>query len=808
MHHWIESAWRDVRHALRMIVRMPALAAVVIVSIGAGIGVNTVVFSWIQAVVFQPIPGVSGAAGFHLVEPRTETGMYPGMSWLEYEDLRERLRSFRDLLAFRMTSLYVGEPGQVERAYGLLVSGNYFSELGLRPILGRFLRPEEVSRTGGEPVVVISHDFWQTRFGGSSSALGQPVRVNGRHLTIIGVAPRGFQGTVLRLEFDLWLPATLAPVVLNGSRELEQRSTRGYSVTGVFRPGVTRAQAQSDVDLSMRQLAQAYPETNATIQAEVLPFWQSPRGPQRFLATALGFLQVIMLLLLLAVCGNTANLVLARASARQREMGVRVALGARPWRVVSLLLTENVILALLGTGLGAAIAVWGTQALGAVPLTIGLPVNFQTSVNVAGLVFAMLLGVACGLIFGAAPAVQLARVDPQLAIRSGSMTGGRSRLRNALMGIQVTLALVVLVAAGLFLRSFMETRDTDPGFRREGVLLAAYDLTGRNIDDGFARGFAGRLLAQLRALPAVDAAAIASSVPLDIHGLPSRVFTVEGWTRTEAGFDQALANTVTPGYFTVMGIPLRAGTDFTGLDDVAGPAQAVVNEEFVRRYLQRVEPIGRRLVARGRTYFITGVVRNSLYNAFGEPPTPIIYFSFRDTPTRVGEIHLRTRVGAETALAPDVRRVVRELDPELPVYNVRTLTDHVETNLLFRRIPARMFAVLGPMLLMLAAMGIYTVVAYNVSQRTTEIGVRLALGATARRVVAQFVGESLGVIGLGALVGWVLAFIVVLDLVGGSIDVPVFVGVPAILLLVGACACWLPARRAARLDPMVALRRE
>jgi predicted permease len=788
-----------------MIARMPGLATVIVASLGVGIGVNVVIFSWIQAVVFQPIPGVARAASFHLVEPRNEAGMNPGTSWLEYRDLRERLRTFRDLLAFRMTSLYVGEPGQVERAYGLLVSGNYFPALGLRPALGRFFLADEVARPGGDPVAVISHEYWQSRFAGVPDAVGRTVRVNGRDLMIVGVAPRGFQGTVLRLKFDLFLPATMAPVLLDGSRELDLRSARGYTATGLLAPGTTRTQAQSEVNAVMRQLSQEYPETNASLRGDVLPFWQFSRGPQRFLVTALAFLQAIMLLLLVAVCGNTANLMLARASARQREMGMRLALGAGPWRIIRLLLTENLMLALAGAALGVAIGVWGTRALGAVPLTIGLPINFETHVDLAGLAFAAALGVACGAIFGAAPAAQLARLDPQLAFRAGSSPGGRSRLRNSLMAGQVALALVVLVAAGLFLRSFLETRDTDTGFRREGVLLAAYDLTGRPPGEAFARTFASRLLDRLRALPSVDGVAIASSVPLDIHGLPSRVFTVDGWVRTEAGFDQALANTVTPGYFAVMGIPLVGGADFVGLDDATTPPQVIVNEEFIRRYLARLEPLGRRLQARGRTYRIAGVARNSLYNAFGEPPTPIIYFSYRDSPTRVGEIHLRTRAGSDTAVAAAVRQTVRELDPQLPVYNVRTLSTHVETNLLFRRIPARMFAVLGPMLLALAAIGIYAVVSYTVSQRTTEIGVRLALGATPRGVVAQFVRESLLLIGIGALAGWAVA-LSGLIVFGGKIDVATFAGVPMILMTVAATACWLSARRAARCDPMAALR--
>ena len=563
--NWIESVRRDVRHAWRMIARMPVLATVVVLSLGVGIGVNVVIFSWIQAVVFQPIPGVAGAASFHLVEPRTETGMNPGTSWPEYRDLRERLHTFRDLLAFRMTAVYVGEPGQVERAYGLLVSGNYFSALGLRPAFGRFFRPDEVSQPGGEPVVVISHRYWQSHFAGAPTAVGQVVRVNSRNLTIVGVAPRGFQGTVLRLKFDLWLPATMAPVLLNGSRELDQRNVRGYTATGLLRPGTTRAQAQSDVDAAMRQLSQEYPDTNATMQGEVLPFWQFSRGPQRFLVTALAFLQAIMLLLLVAVCGNTANLMLARASARQREMGMRLALGAGPWRIVSLLLAENMMLALIGAGLGVAIGVWGTRALAAMPLTIGFPINFETHVDMAGLVFAVALGILCGAIFGAAPAFQLARLDPQLAFRAGSAPGGRSRLRNALMAIQVTLALVVLVAAGLFLRSFLETRATDPGFRREGVLLAAYDLTGRRYRQWV------RPSVRRSAPGAAPRAAIGRGrrrSPLQCRS--TSTVCRRACSRLTAGCAprpdsiRRCANTVTPGYFAVMGIPLVAGKDLRG----------------------------------------------------------------------------------------------------------------------------------------------------------------------------------------------------------------------------------------------------
>jgi predicted permease len=800
---------RDVGLAFRAIARMPALSAVVIVSLAAGIGVNTVVFSWLQALVFQPLPGVANSSAFHLVEPRAETGSYPGMSWLEYRDIGERLPAFRDLVAFRMAPLTLGERGRTERTYGELVSGNYFTGLGMRPALGRLIAPDDTARAGGAPVVVISDDCWRSRFGSARDAVGRIMRVNDRPLTIIGVTPPGFQGTVVGLNFDMWVPATMAPALLGGSRELEDRGQRGYSVMGRLAPGATPAQAQSEFAAAMRDLARAYPDSNATISGEVLPFWQSPRGPQRMFASALTVLQAVMLLLLVAMCGNTANLVLARASTRQREIGVRLALGARPWRVFSLLMTESLVLALLGAAGGAALAAWGTEAFRAVPMIGAFPIRFQTHVDVAGLGFAALLGVLSGLAFGMAPAVQLARVDPQRALRNGARMSSRNPLRNALMGAQVALAMMVLLVAGLFFESFNETREVDPGFTREGVLLGAYDFAGRNPEDAESLGFAGRLLDRLRALPGVEAAAIASSVPLDIHGMPSRAFTVEGRARDDAALDESLSNVVTPGYFRVMNIPLVAGRDFADLLDPAAAAQAVVNEAFVRRYLDGVEPIGRRLQNRGRSYAIVGVARNSLYESFGEAPTPMIYFSYRDKPSARGEIHVRTRPNAESTLGADLQRVVRDLDPSLPVYDVRTLTDHVEKNLFLQRIPARMFVVLGPLLLALAAIGIYAVVAYSVSQRRTEIALRLALGATGGRVVAGIVGDSLRVIAVGALAGWMLALAVALHLgPDGSLTQTVFIGVPILLLIVATVACWLPAQRATRISPMLALKQD
>lgn len=801
-----------IRQAIRSLARSPIVAAVVIVSVGIGIGVNTAVFSWLQAVTLRPLPGVRDGGSFLTVEPRASTGSFPGTSWREYHDLNERLSSFDDLLTFRMAPMAVGQANRTERTYSLLVSGNYFQVLGLRPAAGRFLEPREVERAGGDPVVVISHDYWQTRFAGSSSAVGQTLHVNDHDLTIVGVAPEGFQGTIMGLQFDLWVPATMAPTLLAGSRELDDRGQRGYSVMGRLRAGATKAQALTEASAAMQDLAKSYPQSNATIGVEIRPYWQSPRGPQQMITAALAILQGMMLLVLLAVCGNTANLVLARATSRQREVGVRLALGAGPGGVFRLLLAENLLLGVLGSALGIVIAWWGTEALRAMPAYGALPVKFQTSVDGMGLLFAIALGVGSGLLFGAAPAIQLARVDPQRALRAGSKSAGRSTARDGLMALQVGLALLVLIVAGLFFQSFVETRETDPGFKTEGLLLATYDLSGTA---AMAEGcnfcvsrFATRLLERLRTVPGIEAVALAGAVPLDIHGLPLRSFTLEGRAQTQEAPDRALTITVSNDYFKAMGVPIVEGRDFADMSDTSLGPQAMVNQEFVRRFVTG-EVVGRRLESRGQTFTINGVVRDSTYEAFGEPSAPAMFFAFRDRPSVLAEIHLRAKPGTETTFAAEIQRAVRELDASLPVYNVRTMTDHVDRNLMLRKIPARMFLVIAPLLLALVSMGIYAVVSYTVAHRTSEIGIRIALGATSRAVVRQIVKEGMTVIGAGALLAWMLALLVDFHLfAGGAADLPVLVGVPVLLLAVAWVACWVPARRATLVDASVALRSE
>jgi predicted permease len=800
----VRGAGGDIVDALRAIVRAPLLSAVIVGSIAVGVGLNTVVFSWIQARMLRPFPGVDQGAAYYGVEPRTRTGQYPGASWLEYQDLKRRLQSFEDLIAWRMTLISIGDPGKVERGSGVYVSPNYFDVLGLTTAAGRFPSPAEADGSGPS-VAVISHGLSQKLFAGPESAIGRTIRVNGRLLTVVGVVPAGFHGTVTGLFFEVYVPAALAREVGNGSAELVERSMRGYLMMGRLRDGVTPTQAQTELDAAMREQARDHPETSGDIRGEIAAAWNLPRGPSRMLNAALGILQAAMLLVLLAVCGNVANLALARGSARHKELGIRLALGASRLRVVRLMLMETMVLAVLGAGLGGAAATWGTNALRVLPLS-GLPLRLDTTIDAYGLLVAIALGLAAGLIIGAAPALQMATLDPQVAYRRGVMTSGRSRLRDGLMVVQTGLAVMVLIATGISLASYLETRHVDTGFRQDGILLAAYDLSGRSRSPADIRTLNRTLVERVRAVPGVQGAAIASAVPLDIHGLPIRNISVEGRARVEAGSDQTSSNTVTPGYFDVMGIPFVSGGDFAPLDDPSAPLQVIANETFVRRFVETGEPIGRQVTARARPHTIVGVVRDSVANAFGEPPTPVLYFSYRDTTLPIGELHVRMAPGARSTVAVALRAAIGEVDAEVPVFNVRTLTAHVETNLFIRRIPARMFVVIGPMLLVLLALGVYAVVAYTSSLRRTEVGVRLALGAVPAQIVSQFVREGLAVVGIGATLGWTLAFVATTRLLPAAATPAVFVAVPLLLVAVAAAACWLPARAASRLDPTDALR--
>ncbi|HVZ21384.1 MAG TPA: ABC transporter permease [Vicinamibacterales bacterium] len=799
---------RDLRQAWRSVRSTPLLSTIVIVSLAIGIGANTVVFSWLQIVRWRPLPGVSGVSAFYTIESLTDEGVSVDSSWLDFRDLQRQLTSVEWLEAFRMVPLTVGAAPDVSRAAGLLVSGGYFRALGLKAAAGRLLDEDDAAVPGEQPVVVISYDYWHSHFGGSTTVVGRPLRVNDVVFTIVGVTPRRFQGTTLGLAFDLWIPATMAPVVITGSREIDDRGQRGYVVFGRLRTTTSQVVAQQDLDRAMHDLAVAYPRTNRTIGAELTPFTNPPRGPLRMVNSALVFLQGLMLLVLVAVCSNVASLVVAKVTARQREFGIRLALGASRTRAARLVLAEAGLLALGGTVGGVLLALWGVATLQVGQLAIAIPVRFQTDVDAWGLTAAAIAGALATLLIAGAPIWFLLRLQPQHLVRQGGREARRGTGRQTLMGLQVALASLVLATAALFVGRFHETRDIDPGFKADGVLLAAYDLTGRGMDANRNRTFAIRALDAVRAMPGVTAAALATSVPLDIHGLPSRSFTIDGRTRADGGTDRSLANVVSDGYLATMGITLLRGRDVSSLDDGAS-AEAIVNQAFVDRYLSGEAVLGRRLQSGGVIYTIVGVAATTVSDAFGEPPTPLVLYAFAARPGPSAEIHLKTTPGVELGMSSTLQRVFRELDPTVPLFNIRTLDQHIATNLVLRRIPAQMFLVLGPLLLFLAAVGVFAVVDYNVSRRASEVGIRLALGARPAQIVRMIVADTMGVVLLG--VAAAMAIVVMIDLHavrGGVRDLPALVGTPLAILAVASIASWLPARRAGLVAPSTVMRRD
>jgi len=491
----------DLRFALRQLAKSPGFTAVVVLSLALGIGANTVVFSSIQASFFDPLPGVEHGARLMVIDPRDHSGTYLLSSWLNYRDVREQQTSFREIAASSVRALNLGgADGRDERIWAELVSDNFFPLLGVRPALGRFFTANESTHPGSSPVAVIAYSYWQTRFGGSPTVLGQTLRLNDVVFTIVGVAPEKFKGSIVALGFDVWVPLTMAGQLIPGSKELTARDNRPLMLLADLKPGVTVVQARGELEAIFRRLATAYPETNADLTPDLLPLWRSPIGAQPYILGALATQQILVFLVLLVVCANTANLLLARATVRQKEIGIRLALGAGRLRIIRQLLTESLLLALLGALGGVLFSLWGIDALHHIPMPGYLPIKVVTHLDATGCAFSVLLGIACGLLFGLAPALQLTRADVNPALKVGGRGAGaapRHRLRDLLVAAEVAIALIVLVLAGLFLKSFRNAHTADPGFDTRGVLLSSFDLAAKGYDRKAARAFVRELLPRL-----------------------------------------------------------------------------------------------------------------------------------------------------------------------------------------------------------------------------------------------------------------------------------------------------------------------
>ena len=808
---------RDLKYALRMLVKSPGFTMVAILSLGLGIGANTAIFSLIDAVLLRPLPVTDAGS---LVTVSTTDERNPGnlqLSHLNFKDLRSDNTVFTGMAGFSFNAVNFSNGKESQQVPVQVVTANYFSVLGVPMQLGRgFLQEEEDKSV---PVAVISDGFWERTLGSDPAIVGKTLRFNNTPYTVVGVAPKGFEGTLLGGGPDAWLPVTqgLAPVTAwwNDRRGL------WLFAFGRLKPGVTLDQARSNLRSIFKTLESEFPSDNKGRSAAVVPLLEArvnPTGVGPNLVTQISsLLMAIVGIVLLIACANIANLLLARASKRRREVAIRLALGAKRSRLVRQLLTESVLLSLLGGGAGLLLAYWTLSALVGVRLPLPLPIA-DVTIDARVLAFTIALSVVTGVLFGLAPALQASRADvvptlkneivPSAGRRSGFMA--YVSLRQGLVIAQVALSLISLIAAGLFLRSLRHQQQIDPGFQTSSVLVTTLNLARAGYTPDRGKVFYDQLVDRAAALPGVVHAAIASGPPL-AGGLARSVFP-EGADTTTRNRVLVQVNAVGTGYFETMGIPIVHGRDFTRADTAQTPRVVVINQTMAQRFWPKEDAIGKRFKFFGDTEYSTvvGIAQDSKYNTIAEAPIPFIYEAFAQRYSAGATLHIRT-AGDAAAAAGSVRQLVQQLDSAVPVFNVRTLEEQVATSLQPLRTNVVLLTIFGALALLLASIGLYGVTNYSVAQRTREIGVRMALGADPGNVLRLVLGHGMLLVGVGVAVGLVVALVgagVLSALVVGvnPRDPVTFGGTAVVLAAVALIANYIPAHRATRIDPLVALR--
>ncbi len=813
----MDTLLQDLRYAARQLRRAPGFTLVAVLSLGLGIGANATIFTWLDAVLLQPFAGVPEQHRLVSVSTVNSAGERLSASWPDYRDFQAQSRTL-ELWASEERAMSLVHGGVAERAWGVLVSGNYFDALGVRATLGRTFLPEEGAVIDAHPVLVLSHSYWQRRFAARPEIVGQAVTLNNRAFTVVGVAPEGFVGSTVGLSYDFFVPMTMQKALLEGDR-LEYRGHRWLSLMGRLKPGATVEAAQAEIDTLAAALAREYPRSNEGMTASVRPLWLSDDGAARSMRPLLFVLMGVVGAVLLIACANLANLLLARAVGRGREIAVRLSLGAGRGRVIRQLLTESLLLAALGAAAGLLIAYWSSGLFAAFAPPADLPVGLDAALDGRAFGFALGLAVLTALVFGTAPALAASRPDVVGALRDGAaaVAGGpsRRRLKNALVVVQVALSVVLLVGAGLLLRALEAERRLDIGFDSERVLLAGVDLFPNGYDRERGVAYYGAALEALRAIPGVEAASLARRVPLALGGTSSSGFEVEGYTPRDDDPPQIYTNLVGADYLRTMGIALREGRDFAPDDRDGGLPVAIVNEAVAERFWPGQSPIGRRLRPGGDTWLtVVGVAKNTPLRTPVERPLPLVYMPIQQQFTSAAvAFHVRARSGDPAALAPAVTAALQRIDPTLPVFGVRSLREATSAATFGQRLASSLLSAFGLLALLLATLGLYGVIAWAVGQRRREMGIRLALGGQRRQIFSMVVREGLRVAAVGIALGLAGAF--GLGRALGRLLLGVSPADPltyaAVVLVLGtavAVACAVPARRAAATEPASALRCE
>jgi predicted permease len=809
MRSFLEDLW----YAVGVLRRTPALTAVAVLTLALGIAATTTVFGWIDGMVLHPFRGAAEDGRLAVLESVRANGIEdPDISYADAQEFQGSLRSISGLALDQQAPASVGHGESAYSAWFELVSGNYFDVLGVKPVLGRAFTRDEYGDRAQAFTAVISHRMWRNHFQQDPAIPGRTVHVNRRRITIIGVAPPEFRGSIPGIAFDGWIPAPLT-----GERE---RSARNFRAIVRLKPGAGIAEANAEAAVVAARLARAYPNTNRGIGARIVPIWKAQSGASGLLAAPMAILGAACGLVLLIACANVANILLARSAARQTEFGIRAALGAGPGRLGRQLICESLLLAVLAMLAALPLAVWSQDVLTYLVPPTGLPVYLDSEPGVRVFVFAALICLAAALISGLPPAVQPMLRNPMGVLaqagRGNTQCGRSRRLSGLLVGSEVALALAGVVTLGLLLRSLYGLQSTPAGFEHGNVTLCRLFLAANDYTASEEQQFARRLRERLLATPGVAGAAYSDSIPLG--------FGLGKWTNVRAegyvpgpgeNLDVHHAS-VSPGYFGLLKIRVLAGRDFSPEDNENAPRVMIVNESFARRFFSGRGPVGRRVEIRGRPFTIVGVVKDSKYLRLSEGPQPYFYMSFDQVHNGSGEggVALYARTGGDArGFAPVLRREMSAIDPNSAGLTAMPLSDYISAAWFGPRVASIFLGVLGGISVLLASVGLYGVMAYSVSQRTREIGIRMALGAdpggVLRMVVKRGLGLVLAGIGAGLAIALAAAPLMAAMLYRVSPADPVSIAGAVLILIVAAVAASLiPAMRASRVDPAVTLRRE